>query len=256
MFFHHTAALEPQHQDSKKSGRRTGRNKVGAGMDEGKLIQMAKKGDLEAFNQLVLKYQDMAYNVAYRILGDHAAAEDMVQDGMIAAYRHLKQFRGGSFRSWLLRIVTNACYDELRRWKRRPTTSLEPVNQYDEEIESPAWLEDPGETPEDFALRSDLNRAIQACLDDLNEEFRTVVVLVDIQGMSYLEAAEIIGTPLGTVKSRLVRARKQMQSALQDYQDILPAAFCQTEDIVDPGNTGPVARRTVSHPSLSAPFAR
>ncbi|HEY4720682.1 MAG TPA: sigma-70 family RNA polymerase sigma factor, partial [Anaerolineae bacterium] len=94
-------------------------------MDENALIQSARKGDLNAFNTLVLAYQHQVYNLAYRIMGEQAAAEDATQDTFISAYKNLKSFRGGSFKSWLLRIVTNACYDDLRRRKRRPATSLD-----------------------------------------------------------------------------------------------------------------------------------
>jgi RNA polymerase sigma-70 factor (ECF subfamily) len=194
-------------------------------MDEAGLVQDARKGDLEAFNRLVLAYQDMAFNLAYRLVGDPAAAADATQDAFISAYRKLNTFRGGSFKAWLLRIVTNACYDELRRLKRRPTTELEPVGNDDEEIESPSWLKDPKETPEDAAIRDELNQAIQNCLERLEEEFRLVVVLVDVQGMDYAEAAESIKKPLGTIKSRLARARGRMKDCLRGFGELLPSAF-------------------------------
>jgi RNA polymerase sigma-70 factor (ECF subfamily) len=94
-------------------------------MDENALIQSAQKGDIDAFNRLVLAYQHQVYNLAYRIMSEEAAAADATQEAFISAYNHLHSFRGGSFKSWLLRIVTNACYDDLRRRKRRPATSLE-----------------------------------------------------------------------------------------------------------------------------------
>ena len=194
-------------------------------MDEIALVGYAQGGDLNAFNRLVVQYQDFAYNVAYRVMGDHAAAEDAVQDAMIKAYRNMARFRGGSFKSWLLKIVTNTCYDELRRLKRRPTTPLEPVTDEDDLVENPKWLADPGESPEDSAARSELSRAIQNCLNGLSEDFRTIVILVDIQGMDYTEAADIAGTPLGTVKSRLARARHYLRDCLQGLGELLPAAF-------------------------------
>ena len=194
-------------------------------MDEIALVGFAQRGDLNAFNRLVVQYQDFAYNVAYRVMGDHAAAEDAVQDAMIKAYRNMARFRGGSFKSWLLKIVTNTCYDELRRLKRRPTTPLEPVTDEDDLVENPKWLADPGESPEDSAARSELSRAIQNCLNGLSEDFRTIVILVDIQGMDYTEAAVIAGAPLGTVKSRLARARHYLRDCLQGLGELLPAAF-------------------------------
>jgi RNA polymerase sigma-70 factor (ECF subfamily) len=194
-------------------------------MDEPTLIAYARKGDLTAFNRLVLSYQDYAYNIAFRIMGDHPSAEDAVQDGMIKAYRNLRRFRGGSFKSWLLRIVTNTCYDELRRRRRRPTTPLEPLADDEEEVENPRWLADPSESPEEYSARVELNRAIQNCLDRLSDEFRTIVILIDIQGMDYSEAAEVAGTPLGTVKSRLARARSGLRDCLRGAGELLPLIF-------------------------------
>ena len=179
-------------------------------------------GDLDAFNRLVIAYQDRVYNQAYRVLGNHQSADDATQEAFISAFRKLSSFRGGSFRAWLLRIVTNACYDELRRQKRRPTTALEPVDENDEEIESPYWIADPGELPEEQAVRSEIGNAIQECLNQLSNEFRMVVVLVDVQGLDYQEASEVIGKPLGTIKSRLARARYQMRDCLQAFWELLP----------------------------------
>ena len=194
-------------------------------MDEVELIQAARKGDLNAFNRLILAYQDMVYSQAYRVLGDPQAADDAAQVAFISAYKNLRKFRGGSFRAWLLRIVTNACYDELRRQKRRPTTSLEPLDDSGEEIESPRWLADSSELPEDSVLRTELGQAIQRCLERLPLDFRTVVILVDVQGMDYLEAASVIEKPLGTVKSRLARARQRMRLCLQEFWELLPTSM-------------------------------
>jgi len=199
-------------------------------MDEARMVEYALQGDLDAFNRLVMEYQDLAYNVAYRLMGDRASAEDMTQDAFISAYRKLNTFRGGSFKAWLMRIVTNACYDELRRYKRRPTVALEPAGPDDEEIESPFWLEDPGDSPEDVTLRSELSAAIQHCLDELEVDFKAVVILVDVQGMDYAEAAEAVKTPLGTIKSRLARARSRMQECLKGFGELLPAEFRLDEE--------------------------
>jgi RNA polymerase sigma-70 factor (ECF subfamily) len=193
--------------------------------DEAKMVAYALEGDLDAFNRLVMAYQDVAYNVAFRVVGERTSAEDAVQDAFISAYRKLETFRGGSFKAWLLRIVTNACLDELRRQKRRPMVPLQPASNEDDEIESPAWLEDPGESPEEAVLRVELSAAIQNCLDGLEDDFRVVVVLVDIQGMDYAEAAETVKSPLGTIKSRLARARIKMQDCLRAIGELLPGKF-------------------------------
>ena len=189
------------------------------------MIQYAKDGDLDAFNRLVLEYQDLAFQVAYRIMGELESAEDVVQESFIAAYRKISTFKEGSFKAWICRIVTNRCYDELRKRKRRPTIPLDPLNDDDETIDSNEWLEDPGESPEDSAIRTELNSAIQWCLNKLDFDFRAVVVLVDIQGIDYKEAAEIVKKPLGTVKSRLARARQRLQDCLQNFSELLPSSY-------------------------------
>jgi RNA polymerase sigma-70 factor (ECF subfamily) len=194
-------------------------------MDEAALIRDARRGDLDAFNRLVLAYQDLLYNQAYRVMGELEAAEDATQDAFITAYRKLDTYRGGSFRAWLLRIVTNVCYDELRRRKRRPTTPLEPLDQEDEEIESPRWLTDPAETPEQRTERAELAQALQQCIDGLPVEFRAVVALVDIQGLDYTEAAQAMGHPVGTIKSRLARGRARLRECLRGMWELLPEAF-------------------------------
>lgn len=192
--------------------------------DEALMVEYSREGDLDAFNQLVLAYQDTAYNAAYRILGERNSAEDVVQNAFLSAYRKLNTFRDGSFKAWLLRIVTNACYDEIRRQKRRPSIPLNPTDWYDEEIESPYWLEDPGDMPEETALIGELNSAIQHALFALHPDFRIVVILVDIMDMNYTEAASAAGIPLGTVKSRLRRARLQLQNQLKEYANRIPIA--------------------------------
>jgi RNA polymerase sigma-70 factor (ECF subfamily) len=199
-------------------------------MDEAALIGAAQQGDLDSFNRLVLAYQDQVYNHAYWMMGETEPAEDAVQEAFISAYRNIHSFRGGSFRAWILRIVSNVCYDEIRRRKRRPTTPLEPVDDLNEEMESPSWLADPSESPEEAAQRQELNRAIQKCLQDLPAEFLMVVVLVDIDGVDYAEAALEIGKPIGTVKSRLARGRLRLRDCLQGFWELLPVKFRLVEE--------------------------
>ena len=195
-------------------------------MDETSLIQEAKHGDLDAFNRLVLAYQDQTYNLAFRLLGEDASAQDATQIAFINAYQAIKSYRGGSFRAWILRILTNACYDELRRQKRKPTEDLNPVDtDTGEEMEDPVWLSDDSQSPADHVEQQELERAIQNCLGGLPEEFRTVIVLVDVQGMDYQEASEVVSTPLGTVRSRLARARQRVQDCLQNAGELLPEKY-------------------------------
>lgn len=194
-------------------------------MDEMALVKDAQGGDLDAFNRLVLFYQDQAFNLSFRMLGDDDSAEDATQNAFIAAYRNLNSYRGGSFRAWVLRIVTNTCYDELRRRKRRPVVPLEPESSDEEEIESPRWLADGSPTPEEAVERSEIGKAIQHCLEGLPDEFRMIAVLVDVQGIDYEEASTIIGKPLGTVKSRLARARSKLRDCLRSFRELLPLTY-------------------------------
>ncbi|MFW5713789.1 MAG: RNA polymerase sigma factor [Brevefilum sp.] len=194
-------------------------------MDEQALIKEALEGDLNAFNTLVLHYQNMVYNVAYRVMGEHDAASDATQEAFISAYKKLDQYRGGSFKSWLLRIVTNACYDELRRKQRQPVTPLNPEMDDGETLESPFWIEDDSPDPEEQTEETELQEAIQHCINDLDDKFRTVLVLVDVEGLDYESAAEVVDSPLGTIKSRLARARERVQECLQGFRELLPDLF-------------------------------
>jgi len=192
-------------------------------VDEQQLIAAARRGDLDAFNELVLAYQDRVYNLAYRILGDPAAAEDATQETFIAAYRHLSTFHGGSFLSWLMRTVANRCYDELRRHKRRPTVSWESFGEMDEEANP--FLVNGHPTPEEAAQQAELARFLQAAIATLPPDQRIVLVLSDVEGMNYQEIADTVGIPVGTVKSRLARARARLRDLLQAQRELLPRAY-------------------------------
>jgi RNA polymerase sigma-70 factor (ECF subfamily) len=191
-------------------------------MDEQALIGSARKGDARAFNQLVLRYQSMAYNVAYRILSDPDAAADATQDAFLSAFRAMRKFRGGSFKAWLLRIVTNACYDQLRVKQRRPTSSLDDLPV---EVDHTYYLHDPAEQPDEFVERRELSALIQAGISTLPVEQRVVLVLSDVQGMSYQEVSEVTGVSLGTVKSRLSRGRAKVRDYLVENGELLPTAY-------------------------------
>ena len=199
-------------------------------MDEPALIRDAQRGDLEAFNRLVLAYQELLYNTALRVLGDEDLAADATQEAFLSAFRALNSYRGGSFKAWLTHTVINACYDELRRKKRRPTTPLEPETGNGEEMESPRWLADPSASPEEQLDQAELEHAIQHCLNALPADFKTVVVLADIQGLDYTEVARAVHVPLGTIKSRLARARLRLRECLQAFRELLPAMFRLQEE--------------------------
>ncbi len=191
-------------------------------MDEEALIASASRGDTRAFNQLVAHHQDMVYNLAYRILSDPEAAADASQDAFLSAFQAIAKFKGGSFKAWLLRIVTNACYDQLRLRKRRPTSSLEAV--YIDTDHSSHFVNG-AESPEEHALRHELGQTIQEGIGRLTFDQRVTLVLSDVHGMSYTEIAEATGVSLGTVKSRLSRARAGLRDYLLDQGELLPARY-------------------------------
>ena len=192
---------------------------------ETSLIEAAQRGDLDAFNQLILNFQDMMYRIALRTLNDEASADDATQNAMIQAFRSIKSFRGGSFRSWLARVTVNASYDEMRRWRRQPSVSLDQVNSNGEEIESLPWMVDLSAGPEEQCDSTELRGALQACVKSLIPDYRLVVVLVDVEGLSYEEAARVANIPVGTVKIRLARARGQLRKTLQSHRNLLPTAY-------------------------------
>lgn len=196
-------------------------------MDEQSAISAAQRGDLNAFNQLVLLYQQLAYNVAYRILGDQDAAMDATQDAFLRGYRALPRFEGGSFKAWILRITTNCCYDQLRAKKRQPTSPLQGLLEDDDHSKI---FEDPGEAPEAYVERRDLGVGIQAGLRLLPEDQRVVLVMSDIQGLSYAEIAQVTSVSLGTVKSRLSRGRAKLRDYLLAHKELLPNGYRLRDD--------------------------
>lgn len=191
-------------------------------MDEPKLIGQAQEGDLTAYNTLVLHYQDIVYNVALRIMKDPASAEDATQDAFISAYKAIKSYRGGSFKSWLLRIVTNTCYDELRRRKRRPQSSLDEIT---EDNPSASFMADDKAGPEQHRQQVELVDAVKRCMDELPDDQRIAAVLCDVEGRDYQEIADITAVSLGTVKSRISRARSKLRDCLQGFRELIPAEY-------------------------------
>ena len=193
-------------------------------MEEQTLIRAAQRGDLDAFNELVLLYQDFLFRIALNILSDEDVAADATQQAFISAFRSMGSFRGGSLRSWLSRITVNTCYDELRRVARNRDVPLQAYDRDGDEKESASWLADPGLSPEELAENSDLMVAIQKSLQALPEHYRLAILLVDIEGLSYEETATALNLPIGTVRSRLARARRLLRSSLQRYPDLIPAS--------------------------------
>ena len=195
-------------------------------------IARSQRGDRGAFNLLVTYYQSAAYGLALRMLGDAEVAADVTQDAFFAAFRNIRAFRGSSFRAWLLRIVSNGCYDYWRAQRRRPAESLDALLAGGDdapgtgagESELARALADDAWNPEGAALRAEMIAAIEAALLRLAPEQRLVIILSDIQGLSYEEIARIADIPLGTVKSRIARARARLREMLLGQPELFPRA--------------------------------
>ncbi len=199
------------------------------------MIAAAQRGDVPAFNQLVRAYQGIVYHTAFRMLGDGDAAADAAQDTFVSAYKNLRSFRGGSFKAWLLRIVTNSCYDQLRVKQRKPTASLDAL-LLDPDNPAPGLGETHEESPQDHAERSELSSMIQKGLQTMPMEQRMTVVLSDIDGFAYEEIAQIMGTNVGTVKSRLSRARAHLREFLLAQEELLPSSYRLKREKQDTGS--------------------
>ena len=180
------------------------------------LMFSAQSGDMESFNALVLKYQDVMYRTALRILGQEALADDATQDAFISAFQHIGQFRGGSLKAWFIRILVNKCYDEFRHMQRTPAISLnESLMGEDGNERIYVRLQDRVPSVEEHVEASEQAEYVQKCLSKLPLKYRTILALVDMDEMSYGEVSTILKIPLGTVKSRLARARLYMQRELE-----------------------------------------
>jgi RNA polymerase sigma-70 factor, ECF subfamily len=197
-------------------------------VDEPTLIQQSQQGNLDAFNELVRTYQDQVYRVTYRIMGSHPPADDATQETFITAHAKINTYRGGSFKSWLLRIATNTCYDMIRYNKRRPITAFDELPGADHADGPP--LPTHSETPEQAIQRIELQQAIQDCITALQADQRIALVMCDVEDYSYQDIADITEVTLGTVKSRISRARRRVRECLQAVEELLPSVYRQTSN--------------------------
>ena len=179
------------------------------------MVTRAMAGDRSAFTQLMEHYQSACYGLAWRLLGDADQAADATQDAFIHAYDAIAKFRGGLFRSWMLRITANASYDILRRSQRRPTTTLPDPEEGEAELPDPAAM-----NPVVEAARSELYVHLEIALRQLPEDQRTAVVLCDVYGMDYNEVAATTASALGTVKSRIHRGRLRLRELLAEHREL------------------------------------
>ncbi len=183
--------------------------------------------DPDSFKHLYGEYQNFVYRRAYSLLGDSAAAEDVTQNTFIQVYRNLHSFRGGEFRVWLYRIVTNACYDELRRRQRHARLRPFSIDAYGSESDPGDKLVSQDMTAEESLEQVELSDTIRRCLDIIPRSQRDPLVLVDILDMDYAQAAERLGIPVGTLKSRLWHARAQLRILLQYNTDLIDGSYAR-----------------------------
>ena len=192
--------------------------------DEATLVALAKGGDVDAFNRLVLAHQDSVYGFAYRMLGNGADADDATQDAFVSAFEHIASLRGTAFRAWVMRIARNKCYDILRRGNRRREVS---TDQDDSQLAE--TLPSGEASASEQAMSSEMRAAIERCIGRLGDDQRAVVVLVDVMHYSYEQVAETVGTSIGTVKSRLSRGRRRVRDCLRSVPGLLPASLMGDE---------------------------
>ena len=183
--------------------------------DEPAVVARAMDGDRAAFTQLMEHYQSACYGLAWRLLGDAELAADATQDAFLHAYDAIARFRGGVFRSWMLRITANASYELLRRAQRRPTTTLPDPDEGQAELPD---TDAPNPVAE--SIRAELYRHLELALQRLPDDQRMAVVLCDVYGMDYNEVAAATESALGTVKSRIHRGRLRLRELLADHREL------------------------------------
>ncbi|HID06351.1 MAG TPA: sigma-70 family RNA polymerase sigma factor [Armatimonadetes bacterium] len=179
-------------------------------INERELLERCKRGDNDAWEQLISIYHTRVYSTAYRMLGNHDDAMDAAQDVFIRVFEKVNSFRGASsLGTWIYRITVNICLDYLKRRREVTFSSLNP-----DEHETTLLIPDPSPSPEDVAERKEVQELVHRALEQLAPEHRAVIVLCDLEQLSYDEAAQVLGIPLGTLKSRLNRGRLALKDIL------------------------------------------
>jgi len=177
-------------------------------MDDRELVGRARRGDREAFSQLIMQYQVPLYNMALRMVGGPDDAADIVQDAFLRAWEKIRMLRDAPFKSWLFQIAANLCYDHFRRGRRYGTM---PDDDHSDKV---VGLGIATPDPQERAEANERNRLVRESIAELDHDMRVAIILRDINGMSYDEIATVLRVPLGTVKSRIARARAQVQLSL------------------------------------------
>ncbi len=190
-------------------------------MTEEMLIEKSKNGDVEAFEELILTYQKKILNFTYRMLGDIGDAEDVAQEVFLKAYRAISGFDGkSSFSTWIYKIASNTAMDELRKRKRRGTDKNISLYGEDEDGEFELPISDEADAPYTSLRKKEAQKALWRAIEKLNDEYKTVIVLRDIQNISYEEITKVTGLSLGTVKSRISRGRLILRKILEKNREL------------------------------------
>lgn len=198
-----------------------GGSKVIMSHNEQLLLERAKAGDVAAFEKLIEVYQKKIFNLAYRMTGNFDDAGDMAQEALVRIFKSIANFKEqSSFSTWVYRITTNVCLDELRKKKNKKVYSLdEEIHAEDGEIQRQIMSNDP--LPDEIAEKEELKRIVNSAINSLPEEQKIVITLRDLQGLSYDEISEVLDCPVGTVKSRINRARQALKNVLMNKRELL-----------------------------------
>lgn len=193
--------------------------------NERDLVDRAKTGDIEAFEQLIEGCQKRVFNIAYRMIGNYDDANELAQEVLLKAFRSIRSFKGDSlFSTWIYKVTANVCLDEIRRRKKRMVVSLDEEIEYNDG-EVKRQIPDKSPTPDVEAETNELKKAVNKSIQELPDDYRSMIVLRDIQGFSYDEISKIVNCPEGTVKSRINRARQALKKILQGKKELLNEEF-------------------------------
>ena len=189
--------------------------------DDRDLVGRARRGDREAFTQLIMQYQVPLYNMALRMVGRPDDAADIAQEAFLRAWEKIRTLRDAPFKSWLFQIAANLCYDHFRRGRRYGVMPDE--DQTSNQASNVVGLGIATSDPQERAEANERTRLVRDCIQALEHDMRIAIILRDVNGMAYDEIAAVLRVPLGTVKSRIARARAQVQERLQQHPDFFPA---------------------------------
>lgn len=193
--------------------------------NEKDLVERAKSGDIEAFEQLVISCQKKVFNIAYRMIGNYEDANELAQEVFLKAFRSIKKFKGDSlFSTWIYKVTANVCLDEIRKRKKKVVISLDQEIEFNDG-EVKRQIPDNAPTPDMEAETNELKSAVNESIAQLPDDYKSMIVLRDIQGFSYDEISKIVNCPEGTVKSRINRARQALKKILQGKKELLNEEF-------------------------------